>query len=345
MELKNIKKFLVYLLPSLLILNFIMFSIMIPLENKYGILEDIFSVFCMIYLLLLYSGTNSYLVFFRDNLLYNYFMFSCMFINFCSKIILLLLFLKFGWVPMNFIGLFQSLLGDFIFDIAECMDQGVGKEIVPKQLDPFEKVYVGSQAIGISTTIGGTTGIMLNTLPLTKKLPTLVKAVPITLSAFVAGFSTFSVEYKKISNVYPHQVYFKAEPYTYSYINDIMPMSSLRHIDLLDYHSFEQYLIYNKPYSLFLDILTKDKLPVADIFVDYSQIVPNDLIYRPFCSTISEDFVNHLYHLYLNYDLQGIINFLYTYHGLSYADLTRLLMCMHKTDVMTYDTFKLFLGL
>ena len=83
----------------------------------------------------------------------------------------------------------------------------------------------------------------------------------------------------------------------------------------------------------------------ADVFVDYSQIVPNDLVYRPFCSSVSEYFVNHLYHLYLDHDLQGIINFLYTYHGLSYADVTRLLMCMHETDVMAYGTFKLFLGL
>jgi hypothetical protein len=244
---------------------------------------------------------------------------------------------------MNFIGLFQSLLGDFIFDVADCME-AVGKEIVAKKLDPFEKVYVGSQAIGLSTTIAGTAGIMLNTLPLTKKLPTLVKAVPITLSAFVTGISAYSVEYKKIANVYPHQLYFKVEPSSYSYINDIMPMSSLRHIELLDYSSFEQYLIYKKPYSFFLDILTKDKLSVADVFVDYSQIVPNDLVYRPFCSTLSEYFVNHLYHLYLNHDLQGIINFLYTYHGLSYADVTRLLICMHETDLMAYGTFKLFIG-
>ena len=122
-------------------------------------------------------------------------------------------------------------------------------------------------------------------------------------------------------------------------------MSSLKHIELLDYNSLEQYLIYKKHYSLFLDILTRDKLPVADISVDYSQIVPYDLVYRPFYSNVSEHFVNHLYHLYLNHDLQGIIDFLYTYHGLSYADVTRLLMCIHETDVMSYGTFKLFLGL
>jgi hypothetical protein len=96
-------------------------------------------------------------------------------------------------------------------------------------------------------------------------------------------------------------------------------MHPLKPIDLLDYHSFEQYLIYKKQHPLFLDLITRSKLSVAGICIDYTRVVLNELVYRPFSLEISNQFIYQLYHLYLNHDLQAIIDFLYTYHALSYS--------------------------
>jgi hypothetical protein len=176
-------------------------------------------------------------------------------------------------------------------------------------------------------------------MPLTKKLPTLVKTIPIGVTFIAAGISTYSVEYKKICNIYPHETIFRVQDIPFSSYNQLVGPYS--HMEIPCFSKIENGIVPTKP--ILLEAL--NTFPTgADVFVDYSQIVPNDLVYRPFCSNISEHFVNHLYHLYLNHDLQAIIDFLYTYHALSYAETTRLLMCIHEADVMTYESFKLFLG-
>ena len=210
-QLNKLKKYLSILLPMLLIVNFWILYITLPLDGQYGILEDIFCVTCFMYLLITYSGDNRYLVFFRDNKFYNTFIFFLLLLNCCSKIVLLAIFLKYELIPIKSIGVFQDIITNSFFSVGECVKDALGKEIVVRTPDALEHIHLACHTIGVSTAMGGASSLALNTMPLTKKLPTLVKTIPIGVTFIAAGISTYSVEYKKICNIYPHETIFRVQ--------------------------------------------------------------------------------------------------------------------------------------
>ena len=126
-QLNKLKKYLSILLPMLLIVNFLILYITLPLDGQYGILEDIFCVICFMYLLITYSGDNKYLVFFRDNKFYNSFIFFLLLLNCCSKIVLLAIFLKYELIPIKSIGVFQEIITNSFFSVGECVKDSLGK--------------------------------------------------------------------------------------------------------------------------------------------------------------------------------------------------------------------------
>jgi hypothetical protein len=247
MNLSKLKRVLPYLFLNVIIVNLVMVYYTYALSNSYGIIEDILVAFCLIYLLLIYKGSNKYLLFFKNNFIYNLVVGILLLINSLSKIILIVLFLKYDIVPINNIGVIQTLVNEFILNISECVKDASLKEVtIYKKPDGIEKAHLVCNSTVISSSVGLTTSFALNSLPFVKKLPAAVKAIPIGITSTAAFLSSYCVEYKKICNIYPHQVHFNLVDSINVNNHALIPILPLRNIALPDFQTVSDVIKYKQ---------------------------------------------------------------------------------------------------
>lgn len=87
-----------------------------------------------------------------------------------------------------------------------------------------------------------------------------------------------------------------------------------------------------------MSVLKIDEIVLQPILVS----MPDNTSMSIPCS-LPDIFMFELYQFYLNHKLEPLVNFLYNYHNLTYLEVNKLMLCMHQSDLMSYESFKLFM--
>lgn len=344
MNLLKLKKILPYLFVNAIIVNFIMAYYTFSLSSSYGIFEDIIFAACLMYLLLIYKGNNKYLLFFKNNFMYNLVVGILLLINSLSKIILIVLFLKYDMVPINNIGVIQALVNEFILNMSECVKDASLKEVtIYNKPDAIEKAHLACNSMAISSSVGLSTSFVLNSLPIVKKLPVAVKAIPIGITTTAAFISSYCVEYKRICNIYPHQAHFNVVDPISVNNHALMPIFPLRNITLPDFQTVNDVIKYKQENIVILDGFKLSVLKIDEMVLQPVLVTMPDNVCVAIPCALPDIFMFELYQFYLAHNLEPLMNFLYKYHNLSYLEVNKFMLCIHQSDVMSYECFKLFM--
>jgi len=292
----------------------------------------------------MYKGTNSYLLFFKNNFIYNLVVAILLLVNSLSKIILIVLLLKYDMVPINNIGFIQTLVNEFIFNISECVKDTSLKELtIYKKPDAIEEAYLLCNSTVMSSSVGLSTSLALNYLPFVKKLPATVKAIPVGITTTVAFFSSYCVEYKKICSIYPHEVRFNMVDSININHHALTPILPFKSIALPDFQTVNDVIRYKQDNIIIFDGFRLSVLKIDEVILQPVLVSMPDNACMNIPCALPDILMFELYQFYLEHNLQPILNFLYNYQNLTSLEVNKLMLCMHQSDLMSYECFKLFM--
>ena len=207
------KKYLNSLLESLFILNFATCFIVFPFNGSYNFLEILVVIGFIYFILNFYKGSNYFLVFIKTNKQFHKVLFITYLLNMLSLIVLLILD-RFFCIPLECsIGIIQCLIQELILNFAFCAKDPaqsiIENTVIEKRPDSIELSHIVSRTLHYGTSSVASMTAAINLFSITKKLSIPVKLIPISLSAVIGASSGFSVEYKRLCNIYPHELGFR----------------------------------------------------------------------------------------------------------------------------------------
>jgi hypothetical protein len=302
------RNYLNNLLKSLFVLNVSTCFVVYPFNGNYNFLEIVLVIVFLYFILNFYNGNNLFLVFIKTNEPFHKVLFITYLVNMLSLIMLLILDMFF-YIPLeSSVGILQSLIQEFILNFAFCADNPplsiMENTSIERKPDAIESSHIASRTLHYGTSSIVSMTAALNLFTITKKLSVPVKLIPISLSALIGASSGFSIEYKRICNIYPHELGFR---YIFNHL-----------------HTVPKYLEH----------------PI-NIFGCHDVVLPT--IPRFFEIPLQEHSIKYLHLCYIRGDLDSIKFFLEYYCRFNQYSIDNVVFNLIHYNCLDYNTFQYFL--